>query len=136
MATIVLAGGQGTRLFPLTQTRCKPSVCFGGRYRLIDIPLSNSLNAHIENIFVISQYFASALHEHIIETFQIDQFHPSKIHLLCPEETPDRKIWFNGTADAVRQNVEHFAACPADYFLILAGDQLYNMDFTEMLQVA
>lgn len=136
VATIILAGGQGTRLFPLTQTRCKPSVCFGGRYRLIDIPISNSLNAQIQDIFVISQYFASSLNQHILETFQVDQFHLSKIHLLCPEETSERKTWFNGTADAVRQNSEHIANCSAEYFLILSGDQLYNMDFVDMLQFA
>ncbi|MBS0604875.1 MAG: glucose-1-phosphate adenylyltransferase [Verrucomicrobia bacterium] len=136
VASIILAGGQGTRLFPLTQTRCKPSVCFGGRYRLIDIPISNSLNAHIQRIFVISQYFASSLHQHILETFQLDYFRQSKIQMLCPEETPVRKLWFKGTADAVRQNMEHFENSPVDYFLILSGDQLYNINFTEMLNFA
>ena len=136
VASIVLAGGQGTRLYPLTQTRCKPSVCFGGRYRLIDIPISNSLNAHIQRIFVISQYFASSLQQHILETYQLDYFRQSKIQMLCPEETPHRKHMFKGTADAVRQNIEHLEAAPVDYFLILSGDQLYNIDFTEMLNFA
>lgn len=136
VASIILAGGQGTRLFPLTQHRCKPSVCFGGRYRLIDIPISNSLNAHIQRIFVISQYFASSLHQHILETYQLDYFRQSKIQMLCPEETPNRKQWFKGTADAVRQNLEHFETSPVDYFLILAGDQLYNINFTDMLSFA
>jgi glucose-1-phosphate adenylyltransferase len=136
VASIVLAGGQGTRLYPLTQTRCKPSVCFGGRYRLIDIPISNSLNAHIHQIFVISQYFASSLQQHILETYQLDYFRFSKIQMLCPEETPSRKTWFKGTADAVRQNIEHLDAAPVDYFLILSGDQLYNINFTEMLNFA
>lgn len=136
VASIILAGGQGTRLHPLTQTRCKPSVCFGGRYRLIDIPISNSLNAHIQRIFVISQYFASSLHQHILETYQLDYFRQSKIQMLCPEETPSRKLWFNGTADAIRQNIEHLETAPVDYFLILSGDQLYNINFTEMLNFA
>lgn len=136
VASIVLAGGQGTRLYPLTLTRCKPAVCFGGRYRLIDIPISNSLNAHIHRIFVISQYFASSLQQHILETYQLDYFRQSKIQMLCPEETPHRKVWFKGTADAVRQNLEHLEATNVEYFLILSGDQLYNINFTEMLQFA
>ncbi len=136
VASIVLAGGQGTRLYPLTQTRCKPAVCFGGRYRLIDIPISNSLNAHIQRIFVISQYFASSLHQHILETYQLDYFRQSKIQMLCPEETPHRKVWFKGTADAIRQNLEHLEKSPIDYFLILSGDQLYNMNLAEMLDFA
>jgi glucose-1-phosphate adenylyltransferase len=136
VASIILAGGQGTRLFPLTQTRCKPSVCFGGRYRLIDIPISNSLNAHIQRIFVISQYFASSLNQHILETYQLDYFRQSKIQMLCPEETLNRKLWFKGTADAVRQNLEHLQNSPVEYFLILSGDQLYNINFTEMLDFA
>ncbi len=135
-ASIILAGGQGTRLFPLTQTRCKPAVCFGGRYRLIDIPMSNSINAQIENVFVISQYFASFLNEHILGTYALDHFRPLKIHLLCPEETDSRKSWFKGTGDAVRQNLNHFKACPAEYFLILSGDQLYNMNLREMFELA
>ena len=136
VASVILAGGQGTRLDPLTRTRCKPAVCFGGRYRLIDIPISNSLNAHIQRIFIISQYFASSLHQHILETYQLDYFRQSKIQMLCPEETPHRKVWFKGTADAVRQNLEHLETTNAEYFLILSGDQLYNMNFTEMLQFA
>jgi glucose-1-phosphate adenylyltransferase len=136
VASIVLAGGQGTRLYPLTQTRCKPAVCFGGRYRLIDIPISNSLNAHIQRIFVITQYFASSLHQHILETYQLDYFRQSKIQMLCPEETPHRKVWFKGTADAIRQNLEHLETTNVEYFLILSGDQLYNMNFTEMFRFA
>jgi len=136
VASVILAGGQGTRLYPLTQTRCKPAVCFGGRYRLIDIPISNSLNAQIHRIFVISQYFASSLHQHILETYQLDYFRQSKIQMLCPEETPYRKVWFEGTADAVRQNLEHLEAADVEYFLILSGDQLYNMNFTDMVQFA
>lgn len=136
VASIVLAGGQGTRLFPLTESRCKPSVAFGGRYRLIDIPLSNSLNSQIRKIFVISQYFSSDLHHHIMNSYQLDLFSHGSIELLTPEETPTRKAWFKGTADAVRQNLEHLLKAPVDYFLILSGDQLYNINFKEMLEFA
>lgn len=133
---IILAGGQGTRLFPLTQTRCKPAVCFGGTYRLIDIPLSHCLYAKLDSIFVITQYLASSLQQHIYETYHFDQFHKSNIQLLTPEETPTRKIWFKGTADSIRQSIEHFEASSAEYFLILSGDQLYNMDFNKLFAFA
>ena len=136
VASIILAGGQGTRLYPLTQTRCKPAVCFGGRYRLIDIPISNSFNAQIQRIFVISQYYVTSLNQHIIETFQHDYFRETKLHLLSPEETAAKKTWYKGSADAVRQNIEHLDLAPVEYFLILSGDQLYNMDFVDMVNFA
>ena len=131
VASIVLAGGQGTRLHPLTKNRCKPSVCYGGKYRLIDIPISNSLNANIQQIFVISQYFTSSLHQHIEDTYHY--FRQSKIKTLSPERAWPEKVLFKGTADAIRQNSECFKKTTAEYFLILSGDQLYNIDFTEML---
>ncbi|MGE5196207.1 MAG: sugar phosphate nucleotidyltransferase [Anaerolineae bacterium] len=136
VATIVLAGGQGTRLHPLTESRCKPAVSFGGRYRLIDIPISNSLNSHITRIFVISQYFASDLNKHILETYRLDAFRSDRIELLCPEETSSSKVWFKGTADAVRQNLSHLMKSPSEYFLILSGDQLYNINFSQMMHFA
>ncbi len=136
VAGIVLAGGQGTRLFPLTKTRCKPAVGFGGRYRLIDIPLSNALNSKINRLFVISQYFASNLHQHILETYRFDLFKEGGIELLCPEEDTEKKIWFEGTADAVRKNLHHLAKAPVDYYLILSGDQLYNIDLADLLEFA
>ncbi len=136
VVSVVLAGGQGTRLFPLTQARCKPSVSFGGNYRLIDIPLSNSLNSQINRMFVISQFFASELQEHIFDTFKLDMIHPGGIEMLCPEETLDGMNLFKGTADAVRKNIKHLLKTPAEYFLILSGDQLYNIDFREMLLFA
>ena len=136
VASIVLAGGQGTRLFPLTLYRCKPAVTFGGRYRLIDIPLSSSLNTQIKDIFVIAQYCASSLHQHIYETYNLTDFNASKIQLISPEESLNGKAWFKGTADAIRQNLEYFEKAPVDYFLILSGDQLYNMRFFEMLEFA
>lgn len=136
VGTIILAGGQGTRLFPLTKTRCKPAVCFGGKYRLIDIPLSNALNSGIDHIYVISQYFSQFLHEHIMESYPIDHTRDAKIHLISPEETFEQKVWYNGTADAIRQNFEYFQQTPFDYFLILAGDHLYNMNYSGFLHVA
>lgn len=136
VAGIVLAGGQGTRLLPLTKTRCKPAVGFGGRYRLIDIPLSNALNSKINRLFVISQYFASNLHQHILATYRFDLFKEGGIELLSPEEDTDKKVWFEGTADAVRKNLHHLLKAPVDYFLILSGDQLYNIDLVDLLQFA
>lgn len=136
VAGIVLAGGQGTRLFPLTKTRCKPAVGFGGRYRLIDIPLSNALNSKINRLFVISQYFASNLHQHILETYRFDLFKEGGIELLSPEEDAEKKVWFEGTADAVRKNLPHLVKAPVDYFLILSGDQLYNIDLADLLEFA
>lgn len=131
VASIILAGGQGTRLYPLTKTRCKPSVCFGGRYRLIDIPLSNSLNARIRRIFVISQHFASTLNQHIVDTYPLEQFKEVQIDLLCSEH-----LSLKGTADAIRQYRAALESAVVDYFLVLAGDQLYNIDFVEMLSCA
>lgn len=136
VASIILAGGQGTRLHPLTQSRCKPSVCYGGHYRLIDIPISNSLNAKIEQIFVLSQYFTAPLHEHIQNTYSLHFFKKSKIHLLSPIELEPHRVGFKGTADAIRQNLAHFEASSAEYFLILSGDQLYNINFSQMLDFA
>jgi len=136
VGAIVLAGGQGTRLFPLTKTRCKPAVCFGGKYRLIDIPLSNALNSGIDHIYVISQYFSQFLHEHIMESYPIDHTRDAKIHLISPEETFEQKVWYNGTADAIRQNLEQFKQTSFDYFLILSGDQLYNMNYSAFVELA
>lgn len=136
VACIILAGGQGTRLFPLTQHRCKPAVNFGGRYRLVDVPISNSLNSNMNHIYVISQYFSSALNQHIKETFPLDHFQGGSLNLLCPEERPDGKVWYEGTADAVRKNLDELTKLPIDYFLILSGDQLYNMDLEAMVQFA
>ncbi len=134
VASIILAGGQGTRLFPLTKHRCKPAVSFGGRYKLIDIPLSNSLNSGISTIFVISQYFSSGLNSHINSAFKLDDIHRGGIEFLFPDENTEGKIWYEGTADSVRKNLHIFKECDCQYFMILSGDQLYNMNLFEMLQ--
>src|SRR3984957_3357000 len=136
VAAIVLAGGEGTRLFPLTQFRCKPAVSFAGRYRLIDIPISNSLNSKITQIYIITQYLASDLNQHVLSSFPSHLFKNGEIQILSPEDGPNRKVWFKGTADAVRQNLDHLLKSSADYFLILAGDQLYNTNFTAMINFA
>ena len=133
-ATIVLAGGQGTRLFPLTQHRCKPDIAFGGKYRLVNIPISNSIHSGVEQIFVISQYFSSQLNTHISQTFPSHPLHASSIHFIYPEEKHAGRQWYEGTADAIRKNIDLFSACPVDYFIILSGDQLYSMDLSRMLE--
>ena len=137
IATIVLAGGKGSRLFPLTLKHSKPAVSYGGRYRLIDIPLSNSLNSNIRQIYVIGQYLTSELQHHLTQTYQFDNFFPGSLDLLTPEELPTGdKLWFNGTADAIRKNASKVFKSPLDYFLILSGDQLYNINFDKMLSYA
>lgn len=134
-ATVILGGGQGSRLFPLTLSRCKPALCYGGRYRLIDIPLSNAIHSGSQKIFVITQFLSSSLHKHILSTYQFGNSSPS-IELLSTEEKPENKSWFQGTADAVRQNLHYIEETHADYFLILSGDQLYHMDFNHFLECA
>ncbi len=134
--SIILAGGQGTRLDPLTRFRCKPAVSFGGRYRLIDIPISNSLHSRIQKIFVISQYFASGLQQHLSSTYLNQSLACINLSMLCPEETEEGIRWFRGTADAVRQNLSYFQDLSAEYYLILSGDQLYNIDLLRMVEYA
>ena len=136
VATIILGGGQGSRLMPLTMTRCKPAISFGGRYRLIDIPISNAINSGSQKIFIITQFLSSSLHQHILSTYRFGSFSSGSIELLSAEEKHAQKTWFQGTADAVRQNIQYFRETPADYFLILSGDQLYHMDFSGMLEQA
>lgn len=135
VATIILAGGQGTRLSPLTETRCKPDVLFAGRYRLIDIPISASINSGFHRIYVISQYLASHLNKHIKDTFQLSHHSKIDLSILSPEETKTH-TWYNGTADAVRKNIKHLLEDPAEYYLILSGDHLYSMDLQDLIHFA
>ena len=137
VASIVLAGGKGTRLFPLTENHSKPAISFGGRYKLIDIPISNSLNSNIREIFVLGQYLTAELQHHLSQTYQFDHFLPGRLDFLTPEELPNgERIWFEGTADAIRKTLNHILKVETDYFLILSGDQLYNINFQKMLKFA
>jgi glucose-1-phosphate adenylyltransferase len=131
---LILGGGQGTRMFPLTQHRSKPAVPIGGKYRLIDIPVSNCLHADIRRIFVLTQFNSASLNRHISQTYRMDTFSQGFVEILAAEQTPDNPHWFQGTADAVRQARRHFTQYDADYYLILSGDHLYRMDYREMVE--
>jgi glucose-1-phosphate adenylyltransferase len=130
---IILGGGQGTRLFPLTHQRSKPAVPIGGKYRLIDIPVSNCLHGDIRRIFVLTQFNSASLNRHIAQTYRMDLFSQGFVEILAAEQTPDNPHWYQGTADAVRQAARHFVRYDADYYLILAGDHLYRMDYCELV---
>ena len=130
---IILGGGQGTRLFPLTATRSKPAVPIGGKYRLIDVPISGCLHADIRRIFVLTQFNSASLNRHISATYRLDRFSGGFVEILAAEQTPDNPNWYQGTADAVRQAVRHFTDHPAEYELVLAGDHLYRMDYRELV---
>jgi glucose-1-phosphate adenylyltransferase len=130
---IILGGGQGSRLFPLTHTRSKPAVPIGGKYRLIDIPISNCLHADLRSIYVLTQFNSASLNRHIAQTYRLDVFSRGFVEILAAEQTPENANWFQGTADAVRQAMRNFDATEADYYLILAGDHLYRMDFREII---
>jgi glucose-1-phosphate adenylyltransferase len=131
---LILGGGQGTRLFPLTATRSKPAVPIGGKYRLIDVPVSNCLHADIRRIFVLTQFNSASLNRHISNTYRLDRFSGGFVEILAAEQTPDNPHWYQGTADAVRQAVRHFSDHEAEYDLILAGDHLYRMDYCDMIE--
>ena len=130
---LILGGGRGTRLFPLTHHRSKPAVPIGGKYRLIDVPISNCLHADMRRIFVLTQFNSASLNRHISQTYRMDVFSQGFVEILAAEQTPDNPHWFQGTADAVRQAARHFARYDADYYLILAGDHLYRMDYCELI---
>ena len=131
--TLILGGGRGARLFPLTRMRSKPAVPLGGKYRLIDIPISNCLHAGLKRIFVLTQFNSASLNRHIAQTYRLDMFSDGFVEVLAAEQTPESLDWFQGTADAVRQAARHFAGYDAEHYLILAGDHLYRMDFSEMI---
>jgi glucose-1-phosphate adenylyltransferase len=131
--SIVMGGGAGTRLFPLTKDRAKPAVPLGGKYRLVDIPISNCLNSGLRSIYVLTQFNSMSLHRHMQASYKFDNFSRSFIDILAAQQTPEGAQWYQGTADAVRQNMRYFLERPYDYYLILSGDQLYRMDFRALL---
>lgn len=134
VVAIILGGGQGSRLYPLTTSRSKPAVPIGGKYRLVDIPISNCLNSDIFKMFVLTQFNSASLNAHIKNTYNFSIFSRSFVDILAAEQTPENPTWFQGTADAVRQCMPHFLNHEFDYALILSGDQLYQMDFGPMLE--
>ncbi|MBM3857198.1 MAG: glucose-1-phosphate adenylyltransferase [Verrucomicrobia bacterium] len=134
IGAIIMGGGAGTRLFPLTRDRAKPAVPIGGKYRLVDIPISNCLNSDIHAIYVLTQFNSRSLHRHINETYKFDSFHGSFVEVLAAQQTPTGAHWYQGTADAVRQNLCTFLERDYDYFIILSGDQLYRMDYQAILR--
>ncbi|WCT12356.1 glucose-1-phosphate adenylyltransferase [Mucilaginibacter jinjuensis] len=131
--SIVLGGGQGSRLYPLTATRSKPAVPIAGKYRLVDIPISNCLHSGIDRIFVLTQFNSASLNKHIKNTYHFSSFSEAFVDILAAEQTPSSGGWFQGTADAVRQSLHHLTVHEFEYVLILSGDQLYQMDFEEMI---
>jgi glucose-1-phosphate adenylyltransferase len=134
MLSVILGGGAGTRLFPLTATRSKPAVPIAGKYRLVDIPISNCLNSGINRMFVLTMYNSASLNRHIKNTYHFSAFSKAFVDILAAEQTPDNPTWFQGTADAVRQGLRHIRPFESEYVLILSGDQLYQIDFQDMLR--
>lgn len=133
--SIIMGGGRGTRLYPLTKYRCKPAVPLAGKYRLVDIPISNCINSGYDHIYLLSQFNTASLHKHIQQTYKFDSFGQGFVDILAAEQTDAGGDWYQGTADAVRKNMHHFERHHGEncYYLILSGDQLYQMDFTKMV---
>ena len=131
---VILGGGAGTRLYPLTASRSKPAVPIAGKYRLVDIPISNCINSGINRMFVLTQFNSASLNKHIKNTYHFSMFSNAFVDILAAEQTPDNSGWYQGTADAVRQCIRHVQQHEADYVLILSGDQLYQMDFQQMIE--
>ncbi|MCS7047866.1 MAG: glucose-1-phosphate adenylyltransferase [Verrucomicrobiae bacterium] len=131
---VIMGGGAGTRLFPLTKERAKPAVPIGGKYRLVDVPISNCINSQIRQIYVLTQFNSASLHRHIYSSYTFDKFSKGFVEILAAQQTTASTSWYQGTADAVRQNLRFFLQSDCDYFLILSGDQLYRMDFRKLLQ--
>ena len=134
VVAVILGGGAGSRLHPLTSSRSKPAVPIAGKYRLVDIPISNCINSNISRIFVLTQYNSTSLNKHIKNTYHFSAFGTGFVDILAAEQTPDNSNWFQGTADAVRQSLKHIYNFESEYILILSGDQLYQMDFEEMVK--
>lgn len=135
VVAVILGGGAGTRLYPLTASRSKPAVPIAGKYRLVDIPISNCINSNINRMFVLTQFNSASLNKHIKNTYHFSAFSTGFVDILAAEQTPDNPGWFQGTADAVRQSLRHIENLDFEYILILSGDQLYQMNFEEMVAV-
>src|SRR5271165_4112364 len=131
---VIMGGGQGTRLFPLTKDRAKPAVPLAGKYRIVDIPISNCINSRFRRIYILTQFNSTSLHSHISRTYKFDQFSAGFVEILAAQQTFNNTSWYEGTADAVRKNLVHFLNHDFDYLLILSGDQLYRMDFREAVE--
>lgn len=132
--SVIMGGGRGTRLFPLTKERCKPAVPLAGKYRLVDIPISNCINSGYNRIFLLTQFLTASLHRHIQKSFHFDPFSGGFVDILSAEQTEKSNAWYEGTADAVRRNLVHFNSHRHEVILILSGDQLYRMDFEKIVQ--
>ncbi|GHV75729.1 glucose-1-phosphate adenylyltransferase [Spirochaetia bacterium] len=132
--SIVLGGGKGTRLFPLTKDRAKPAVPFGGKFRIVDIPISNCINAGFKQIYILTQFNSASLHLHLAHAYVFDIFSKGFVEILAAEQTNEHSGWYEGTADAVRKNFVHFRTHRPEYYIILSGDQLYRMDLQDFLQ--
>ena len=134
MLAVILGGGAGTRLFPLTSDRAKPAVPLAGKYRLVDVPISNCINSGLERIFVLTQYSSASLNNHVARAYVFDRFRRGFVTILAAEQTLGSEGWYQGTADAVRQSMAHIRSFPHDQVIVLSGDQLYRMDYRKMLK--
>ena len=133
IVSVIMGGGQGKRLQPLTRDRSKPAVPIGGKYRLVDIPISNCINSGLRKIYLLTQFNSVSLHQHVQATYRFDQFNSGYVRILAAQQTPSSELWFQGTADAVRQSFRYFMDEEPDLILILSGDQLYRMNFADVL---
>src|SRR5215216_4628156 len=131
--SVIMGGGQGTRLFPLTKERAKPAVPLAGKYRIVDIPISNCINSGLRRVYLLTQFNSASLHRHISQSYKFDHFAGGFVEILAAEQTYTDASWYQGTADAVRKNLTHFLNHDFDYLLILSGDQLYRMDFRQII---
>src|SRR5215467_2345189 len=131
--SLILGGGRGTRLYPLTKMRSKPAVPVAGKYRLIDIPISNCINSGLNRVYVLTQFLSVSLHRHIAHTYKFDPFSRGFVEVLAAQQTNEAATWYRGTADAVRQHMRAIESDPAEDVLLLSGDQLYRMDFRQLV---
>src|ERR1700735_3262738 len=131
--SIIMGGAQGSRLFPLTRERSKPAVPLAGKYRLVDIPISNCINSGLRRVYLLTQFNSASLHRHISQSYKFDQFSGGFVEILAAEQTFADTSWYQGTADAVRKNLMHFLNHDFEYLLILSGDQLYRMDYRQII---